>query len=152
MRYCNNIQIPCKHNMSEDASALPRKGCCNGQNIIAGRGMTFLLLPPDQIFLRYVFIRVWEENPSLLSNWSHWMLSSDYIGTEQTGPHSASLLHRFPLGCHLLIERGTRACLSSVLLSREGRLSGYFLFPTAMSVSFLPSAAVVVHTGLAQGL
>lgn len=58
----------------------------------------------------------------------------------------------FPPGCHLLIERDTRACLSSVLLSREGRLSGYFLFPTAVSVNFLPLAAVVVHTGLAQGL
>lgn len=75
--------------MSEDASALPRNGCCNGQKM---EDEFFLLLPPDQIFLRYVFIQVWEENPSLLSNWSHWMLSNDYIGTEQTGPHSASLL------------------------------------------------------------
>lgn len=118
MRYCNNIQVSCKHNMSEDASALSRKGCCNGQNIIAGRWIIFLWLSPDQIF--------WDMC-SLLSNWLHWMLNSDYIGTEQTGPHSAFLLHWFPPGCHLLIERGAGACLSSMLLSREGRLSRYFL-------------------------
>lgn len=79
---------------------------------IPGRWIIFfLLLPPDQIFLRYVFIRVWEENPSLLSNWLHWMLNSDYTGTEQTGPHSTFLLHWFPPGWPSA-NRKRRTCMS----------------------------------------